>query len=108
MSKQRLSIKELELMCQAKYLGTSEICGIEDELLGDKEKHNMVFDIFDGFAYCHNYKGKEYYMNYPKLVLIKDAEVMQKNIRESLGLSEDEEISVQHILSVYFQLKVNE
>ena len=106
MNKQRLSIEELEFMCQSKHLDTSEICGIEDELLGEG-KHNMIFDIFDGFAYCPEYNGKEYYMEYPKLELIKDADVMQRSIRDSIGLSEDEEITIQHILSVYYQLKVN-
>lgn len=107
MAKNRLTIKELELMTQTQYIGTSEVRGIIDDVLGDDKKHNIVFDIFDGFAYCPNYRGNELTMRFPKLALIKEAEGMQKNIRESLNLQETDEITVQHILAVYFQLDVN-
>lgn len=107
MRKKRLTIKELEMMTQTKYLVTSEVCGIVDEAFGDDKPHNLVFDIFDGFAYCHNYKGKEYTMSFPREILIKDAKGMQKNIREALNLSDEEAIVAQNILAVYFQLKAN-
>ena len=107
MTKKRLTINELELMTQTKYIGTSEVRGIIDDVLGDDKKHNIVFDIFDGFAYCPNYRGNELTMRFPKLSLIKEANGMQKNIRESLNLQEDTEITVLHILAVYFQLEKN-
>ena len=64
----------------------------------------MNFDIFDGFAYCYDYLGEEYKMEYPKLSLIKVAKEMGETIRKHVNLDEKADIEPIHILMTYNQL----
>lgn len=103
----RISIPELEKMMQTTYVCTQKI-KLSDSVLGDGNKHILEFDIFDGFAYCADYRGKEYYMIYPRkefIALAKDAET---KIREYLNLPETTPIEVEHILASFNSLYVNE
>lgn len=103
---ERISITDLEKMNQTKYACTQKL-KLSDNLFGDNKKRIMEFDIFDGFAYCANFEGKEYYMKYPKKEFIKLSKDMEKGIRDYLNLSEQEEITETHILQTYNTLYVN-
>lgn len=81
---------------------------LADDILGDNKKHIMEFDIFDGFAYCADYNGKEYYMTFPKKEFIKLSKDMEKSAREYLSLDEHEPLTEQHLLASYNTLCVNE
>lgn len=103
----RLSVRDIEKLQKTTYLGTHQINGITIDLFGKDSKHNVVFDVFDGFAYCADYRGEEITLSYPKLELIKEAKVMRDNIIENLGLDENEEITPLHILATYHQVFIN-
>jgi len=105
--KERISIQDLEKMNHTKLVCTQKI-SFSDPLFGDDKEHQLTFDIFDGFAYCPNYKGKEYYMVYPRKALINLSASMQKSIREFMELEEKEEIKVTDILASYYNLYCNE
>jgi len=104
---ERLSIQEIEKMTNSEYVCTQKI-GISDPIFGDDKTHEMEFDVFDGFAYCANYKGKEYWMTFPKKEFIKIAKVMQEAIREYTKIGEDQEITEKEIMVSYNTLFVNE
>ena len=74
------------------YKDENEIC--------DK-KEDMVFDVYDGIAYCSDYKGKEYIMTFPKLEFIKNCKEMANNIREHLSLNDDDTITASNIMQCY-------
>jgi hypothetical protein len=97
---ERIPIEDLEKMTQTKYLSTQDV-RIIDEALGDEEEHELRFDIFDGFAYCPDFNGKEVYMNFPTLAFIRKSADSQQRLREFLGLTDTEEIRVEHIMSAY-------
>lgn len=105
--KKRITIEELEKMTQAKYVCTQKI-KLSDDIFGDNKKRIMEFDISDGFGYCPNFEGKEYYMNYPKKKFVEDSKTLHKEVCEFLELDEHEPITESHSLSSYHILKVNE
>ena len=102
----RLSIEEIEKMTNSKLVSTQviEIC---DPIFNDEKKHSLKFDIFDGFAYCANYKGEEYWMDFPKKSFIKKAKAMEDAIREYTSLGEDAEITEKEIMISYNTLYKN-
>lgn len=102
----RLSITDIEKMTKSKYICTQTL-RLADDILGDNKKHNMEFDIFDGFAYCADYKGKEYYMDFPKVSFINLAKDMAKSIREYLDIEEHAPIKETDILVAYNTLYCN-
>lgn len=103
----RLSITELEKMTHSKYLKTQQI-RLTDEVLGDNKQHLVEFDIFDGFAYCHDFNGHEYYMMYPRKEFIKLSNEMEKTIREYLELDKQHIIGETEILVSYNTLFKNQ
>lgn len=100
----RISITDLEKMMQTKYICTLKI-KIGDNVLGDQNKHILEFDIFDGFAYCPLYKGKEYYMTYPKKKFINLSTDLKNAIKEFLN-KQDNDITEEDILASYNNLHV--
>lgn len=112
MNKKRLSIEELEKMTHSDLVCTMTIVVNNDilgkEIFSDKKNHDMTFDVFDGFAYCADCGGKEYYMEYPKLELVGRSKAMQKSIREFMELSEDSEIKVTDVMTSYYEIFCNE
>lgn len=103
----RISISDLEKMTQANYVCTMKI-KLADDILGDNKKHIMEFDIFDGFAYCADYNGKEYYMMFPKKEFIKLSKDMEKEARDYLSLDEHAPLEEKELLATYNTLYVNE
>ena len=67
-------------------------------------KGKMKFTIFDGFAYCPDFNGKEYTLTFPKLEFIEDSIDMQKQIREKLNLDDSDKISALSILQVFNEM----
>ncbi len=104
---ERISITDLEKMMQTKYVCTQKI-KLADNILGDTKKHILEFDIFDGFAYCPDYRGKEYYMVFPKKDFIKLSKNIEKTAREYLNLDEHEPLKEEHLLASYNTLFVND
>ncbi len=83
-----------------KYIATESI-SIQDEVFGDDKKHTLKFDIYDGFAYCENYKGDEYCMTYPKKEFINLTKEMAQAVREYVGLKDEDPVQVIDILLAY-------
>ena len=96
----RISITDLEKMNQTKYVCTQKL-KLTDNIFGDKKQRIMEFDIFDGFAYCANFEGKEYIMTYPRKEFIKLSKDMEQGIRDFLYLQDKETITETHILQTY-------
>lgn len=101
----RLTIQELEKMCQTKYVCTQRL-KLSDNLFGDNKKRIIEMDIFDGFAYGI-FEGKELYMTFPKKEFINLSTDMAKEIREYCGLEEKAPITETHILITYSSLNEN-
>lgn len=70
-------------------------------------KDKLTFDIYDGLAYCADYKGDEYVLKYPKLSFIEDSVEMQKTIRDYLNLKDTDKISVLDVLQTYNEMDKN-
>lgn len=102
-----LKISDIEKMTQTKYICTQQI-KLTDDVLGDNKTHIMEFDIFDGFAYCRNYEGKEYYMIAPKKEFISLSKEMEKGIRDFLKMGDAEPITSESAIAAYNTLFVNE
>lgn len=105
--KKRISIEDLEKMMQTKYVGTHKI-KLADDVLGDDQKHILEFDIFDGFAYCADYKGKEYYMIFPKKEFVALSKDMTNTAREFLQLDEHAPLKEEDLLACYNTLYINQ
>lgn len=97
----KISQKHLEGLY--KPLICTQTIQIDDNeaLFGDKKKRVMKFDIYDGFAYCADYKGEEYYMIYPQLDFIKISKEMSQAVKEYVGLKDTDPIQVTDILTSY-------
>lgn len=96
----RLTIEEIEQMTKSKFVCKQKM-RIIDEFFGDDKSHTLEFELFDGFAYCPSFNGKEVFMNYPRTEYFKLGKDLEKDLRDYLKLSETEEITVQHIMSAY-------
>ena len=81
---------------------------LSDNIFGDNKKRIMEFDIFDGFAYCANFEGKEYFMKYPKKDFVKLSKDMDKGVRDFLELDEHQPLTETNILVTYNTLFTNE
>lgn len=106
MLRPKMTISDLENMTHGTLVCTMTI-SIEDEIFGDTNKHEMTFNVFDGFAHCDDCEGKEYYMEFPKLELVKKSKNMQDSIREFMELGESDEIKVTDVMCSYYELHCN-
>lgn len=105
--KERISILDLEKMTQTKYVCTQKL-KLSDNLFGDNKKRVMEFDIFDGFAYCGDFEGKEYFMKFPKKEFVKLSKDMDKGVRDFLDIDEHQPLTETNILVAYNTLFVND
>ena len=74
-------------------------------------KNQIPFEIYDGYAYCENYKGHRYDMEYPTLKAVKESEEMATTIFNYINeisekkLESVDEIGVIHCLITFNTLK---
>ena len=65
-------------------------------------KKPIPFEIYDGYAYCANYKGHRFDMVYPKLKAIKGAKTLSDAVIDYIGnINDKEEITVIHVLMAF-------
>lgn len=70
-------------------------------------KNQIPFEIYDGYAYCENYKGHKYEMTYPQLKAIRESEEMATAVINYINQISDkkiesvDEISVIHVLIAF-------
>ena len=76
-----------------------------EKVFGTKKPQILVFDIFDGFAYCYEHNGKEYAMKYPTTDFIKKSKEFTDSIRSENPDMKIEDISVQDIIKTYGALQ---
>lgn len=74
----------------------------EFTILGFKNKMN--FEVYDGFAYCPNYRGSEYCLTYPKIEFVNKSVAMQEEIRKYMNLDEKADITVFEILQTFNEM----
>lgn len=89
-----------------KKVSTQTIQFQDKEFFGDNKKHSMSFDVYDGFAYCEDYKGREYVLSYPKLDFITSIKQMENAVREFMGLNDTDKICVTDVLQSYCHVAV--
>lgn len=77
----------------------------EFTILGFKNKMN--FEVYDGFAYCPNYRGSEYCLTYPKIEFVNKSTAMQEEIRKYMNLDEKADITVFEILQTFNEMTRN-
>jgi hypothetical protein len=96
---ERIKKEDLELM-YGKMIAEKQLT-----ILGFEDKLN--FEIYDGFAYCPDYKGDEYCMKYPMIEIVNKSTEMQGVIRKYMGLEESDDISVLEILQTFNEMSKN-
>ena len=70
-------------------------------------KNQIPFEIYDGYAYCEDYKGHSYAMEYPQLKAIRESEEMATAVINYINeisdkkLESADEISVMHVLIAF-------
>lgn len=81
---------------------TTQVISFQDkDFFGDEGKHIIEFDIYDGFAYCGDYEGRELFLTYPKLDFVNSCNEMKTSIKEFMGLNDTDPITVTDILQSY-------
>ena len=93
---ERIKREDLELL-HGKMIAERELT-----ILGFKNK--LKFEIYDGFAYCPNYRGSEYCMKFPKIEFVNKSNEMQDDIRKYMGMSDDEDITIYEIMQTYNEM----
>jgi hypothetical protein len=93
---ERISKDELELRF-GKLIAEKEFT-----ILGFKNK--LKFEIYDGFAYCPNYRGSEYCMKFPKIEFVNKSNEMQDEIRRYMKLEEKDDITIYEIMQTFNEM----
>jgi hypothetical protein len=94
---ERIKREDLELL-YGKMVAEKELT-----ILGFKNK--LSFEIYDGFAYCPNYRGSEYCMKYPKVEFVNKSTEMQDKIREYMKLDENDDITIYEIMQTFNEME---
>lgn len=76
----------------------------EGDIFEDNVERTIEFDVYDGFAYCGDFEGSEYYMAYPKIEFINSVKDMQNAVKDFMGLKDTEPITATDILQSYSDL----
>ena len=93
---ERIKREDLELL-YGKMVAEKELT-----ILGFKNK--LSFEIYDGFAYCPNYRGSEYCMKYPKVEFVNKSTEMQDEIRKYMKLDENDDITIYEIMQTFNEM----
>lgn len=100
--KQTLTKAEIEKM-YGKCFANIELT-IDDDLFNDGKEHKLNIDVYDGFAYCPDHEGEEYFLQYPQLGFIKISDKMQETIREYNEMDDKAEITPVEVIATYGKL----
>ncbi len=92
--------KELLEIYYGKMISEKELT-----ILGFKNK--LTFEIYDGFAYCPNYRGSEYCMTFPKIEFVNKSNAVQEKIKEYINLKLDEPITIYEIMQTFNEMSRN-
>lgn len=76
----------------------------DEKFFGDKEVHEIPFDVYDGFAYCEDYNGEELFLSYPKMIFLKDFKEIETVIRQFADINDKDAVTVVDILHSYCSL----
>ena len=93
---ERIKKEDLELL-HGKMIAEKELT-----ILGFKNK--LTFEIYDGFAYCPNYRGSEYCMKFPKIEFVNKSNEMQDEIRRYMKLDENDDITIYEIMQTFNEM----
>lgn len=99
MAKERISREDLELLF-GKMVAEKELT-----ILGFKNK--LAFEVYDGFAYCPDYRGSEYTLIFPKVEFVNKSDEMQKEIRRYMNLAEGADITIYEIMQTFNEMTKN-
>lgn len=98
----KLTSEDLENMSQSKHLCSLDADITDETLFGNKKKHRMHFEVYDGLAYCENYKGKQYISEFPKVSFVKsDCKEMADSVIDFNELESKTDITAVHIMKTY-------
>lgn len=67
-------------------------------------KNKLKFEIYDGFAYCPNYRGSEYAMKFPKIEFVNKSSEMQDEIRKYMKMEEKDDITIYEIMQTFNEM----
>lgn len=93
---ERISREHLELLF-GKMIAEKELT-----ILGFKNK--LSFEIYDGCAYCPNYRGSDYLMSFPKIEFINKSNESQDEIRRYMKLEDKDNITIYEILQTFNEM----
>ncbi len=93
---ERISREHLELLF-GKMIAEKELT-----ILGLKNK--LSFEIYDGCAYCPNYRGSDYLMSFPKIEFINKSNESQDEIRRYMKLEDKDDITIYEILQTFNEM----
>lgn len=100
----KLTIEELEKMTQSKFVCKEKI-KLADAEFGDDKPHIIDILVFDGFAWCEDYKGHSYKMDYPKKSFVNLSKELSDNLRNFLEMEKNATITEEEILIGYYVFK---
>lgn len=75
------------------------ICERPLEIVGFKNP--IKFEIYDGYAYCPDYYGNEYAIEFPVTSLVEKSTELQGDIREWMSLDDDAKITIYDIIQTF-------
>ena len=84
-----------------------KLCGKfigEEKLTIEGFKSQIPFKIYDGFAYCPNYRGNEYCMKFPKIEFVNKSSEMQDEIRRYMKMGENDDITIYEIMQTFNEM----
>ena len=77
----------------------------ELEIVGIKKP--VLFEIYDGYAYCEEHKGHSYQIEFPLISLVEQSKKLQNDIREWTNLDEDKDITIYEIIQTFNTLYID-
>ena len=69
------------------------------EIVGFKKP--ISFEIYDGYAYCPDYYGNEYAIEFPLTSLVEKSTELQSDIRDWMNLEETAKITIYDIIQTF-------
>ena len=79
----------------------------EKEFTIEGFKNKLVFEVYDGCAYCPNYRGSDYLMEFPKVEFVNKSNETQDEIKRYLDLKDDDDITIYEILQSFNEMSRN-
>lgn len=102
---ERIPQEYIEKALKGKKMVCKQTVRFQDkDFFGNNHRHTIEFEIYDGFAYCANFRGQELFLTYPMEEFVHLCTDMEESIRNFMGLDSTEKVLTTDILQSYCEL----